>query len=186
MVLIAFITVLGIGWGARYSILRDIAALWVIPSDPISRADAIVVLGGDGYKCRPSAAAELYDHGLASWILVPENQDDNRETLLRLGISPQVIAGYGSVSSTYDEAHAVASWALRSGIKSVTVITELFSSRRVRWIFDHELSTIGVVVHVLVLTSRDYSLDDWWLTQNGVLTLRNEVLKYLYYRVRYW
>jgi hypothetical protein len=37
--------------------------MWIV-SDPVSRADAIVVLGGD-YRVRPQIAAVLYHRGLA-------------------------------------------------------------------------------------------------------------------------
>jgi hypothetical protein len=36
---------IAIAWMARAAILRDVAELWVV-SDPLDRADAIVVLGG--------------------------------------------------------------------------------------------------------------------------------------------
>jgi uncharacterized SAM-binding protein YcdF (DUF218 family) len=174
-----------ISWEARRSFLSKIAVLWAIPSDPISQADAVVVLGGDGYERRPSTAAELYKRGLALEILVPDDQLSIPQTLQRLGISPQAIATYGNVSSTYEEAHAVAAWAGKNGIKKITVITEIFSGRRVRWIFNRELAKVGVVVNIVVLTPPGYNLESWWRTSEGLVTFRNELIKYWYYRVKY-
>jgi uncharacterized SAM-binding protein YcdF (DUF218 family) len=183
--LLLFLGVLGIGWAAHDWILRNVAALWVI-SDQVSPVDAIVVLGGR-VDIRPAAAAELYQRGLALQILIPRNEDVvDRQILLRLGIPSHAIMTYGdNLSNTYDEAHGVAEWMTRSGAKRIIVITELFGSRRIGWIFNRMLISIGAEVQVFVLTPQEYNLDNWWQTKGGVLGLQNEVLKYLYYRMRY-
>ena len=53
--------------------LQGVADLWVV-SDPITRADAAVVLGG-GADLRPFVAADLYAKGLVHKILVSQVQD---------------------------------------------------------------------------------------------------------------
>jgi uncharacterized SAM-binding protein YcdF (DUF218 family) len=182
--MLGFLLLLGFAWLMRHSILRKVASLWII-SDRIAQADAIVVLGGRS-DLRPGAAAELYKCGLAPQILVPDGQEVNRTMLLRGGIPSGAIVSYGSgVSSTYDEAHAVNDWATQSKAKRIIVITEIFGSRRVRWIFNRALRGIGVQVQVLALTPEQYSKDDWWQTQEGISALWKEVVKYSYYRLRY-
>ncbi len=60
---------LGVGaWIERVPLLRGAANLWVV-SDPITPADAVVVLGG-GVDVRPFAAADLYEKGVINRILV--------------------------------------------------------------------------------------------------------------------
>ena len=63
--------------------------------------------------------------------------------------------------------------------------TELFSTRRVRWIFGRELRSIGAVVIVDSVPPLEYGPDDWWQHEQGVVSFQNEVLKYLYYRMKY-
>ena len=58
------------GWLMRELLLREAADLWIV-SDPISRADAIVVLAG-GLETRPFEAAELWRRGLADKILISQ------------------------------------------------------------------------------------------------------------------
>ena len=91
-------TVAAGGWLMREPLLRGAADLWIV-SDPISRADAIVVLGG-GLETRPFEAAELWRRGLADKILIsqrseeravsigamPSHSELNREILLKLGV----------------------------------------------------------------------------------------------------
>jgi uncharacterized SAM-binding protein YcdF (DUF218 family) len=171
----------------------------VISDDYSAPADAIVVLGG-ALETRPFAAAELYKNSFARQVLVPNTRlspveklkvlpkhgNLNSEVLLRLGVPAEAIIPYGQgVTNTYEEARAIADWARRSGAKSVIVPTEQFASRRVRWTFKRELSAEGVRVGIKVLTPHEYSVADWWTKEQGVIAFQNEVLKYLYYRVKY-
>jgi uncharacterized SAM-binding protein YcdF (DUF218 family) len=195
------------GWLARVQILRGAARAWVV-SDPIAPADAIVVLGG-GLETRPFAAGELYKNGLAKQILISDvsppgpaerlkpiysHAEENRAVLLKLGVPSEAIANFGTnLSNTYEEARALARSVENNGIKSIIVPTEIFSSRRVRWIFNRELSSVGVRVEVLALNPREYNADNWWQDKSswhvqsriGVFVFLNEAIKYLYYRIKY-
>ena len=189
---------LSAGWLARVRILQGTARAWVV-SDSIAPADAIVVLGG-GLETRPFAAADLYKKGMAREIvisavkaspaekldIVPSHIELNRAVLLKLGVPPDAIVSFGTdVSNTYEEARALAEWANRNGIKSIIVSTEIFSSRRVRWILVKELSGLDVGIQVQALPPLEYDLDNWWQHEAGVIGFQNEVIKYLYYRVKY-
>jgi uncharacterized SAM-binding protein YcdF (DUF218 family) len=189
---------LSTGWLAHVQILQATARAWVV-SDAIAPADAIVVLGG-GLETRPFAAADLYKKGMARQILisavkpspaekldiVPSHVEQNRAVLLKLAVPPEAIVSFGTdVSSTYEEARALAEWAKTNGIKSIVVPTEIFSSRRVRWILNKELSPLGARAEVQALQPLDYDIDDWWQHEAGVIGFQNEVIKYLYYRVKY-
>ena len=166
---------IGFAWQMREAILTDVAAWWVV-SDELTHADTVTVLGGDIDR-RPFAAADLYKRGFASTILVanaqmgraeglgliPSHTELNREVLLKLGIPSMAIVGFGdNVSSTQDEAEAIREWALVSKSKRIIVPTEIFAARRVQWIFDRELTPIGVQVIVDALPPPQYTLADWW------------------------
>jgi uncharacterized SAM-binding protein YcdF (DUF218 family) len=188
----------GVAWLEHESILRHIASRWAV-SDELAHADAIVVLGGD-IDVRPFAAAALYKQGYADKILVsniqfgkaerlglvPSNTELNSGVLRKLGVPEAAIVIIGeNNSSTQQEAVAVREWALQSQAKRIIVPTELFAARRTRWIFDQELSPVGVEVVVHAFPSPGYTLADWWRHRYGLIDFNNEVLKYLYYRVKY-
>jgi uncharacterized SAM-binding protein YcdF (DUF218 family) len=193
-----FVLILFIAWAARTSILRESAVLWTV-SDPLERADAIAVLGG-GVDLRPFLAADLYKKGLAHKILVanvklspieklgivPRHTDLNREVLLKLGVPQEAIVGFGSdVSSTFDESRALAVWAKDTRAHTIIVPTELFPSRRQRWILNYELGPIGARAIIDAHKPLEYDIDDWWQHEEGLIDFQNEVIKYLYYRLRY-
>ena len=67
----------------REPALRGAANLWIV-SDPISRADAIVVLGG-GLETRPFIAAEMWRRGLADKILISQSPE---KRAVAIGVMP--------------------------------------------------------------------------------------------------
>jgi uncharacterized SAM-binding protein YcdF (DUF218 family) len=166
----------------------------------VAHADAIVILGG-GDETRPFAAAQLYKAGFAQRILIsnaklggpieklgilPSEAEIDREVLVKLGIPGTALTVIGSgLSSTYDEAQAIAAWARKTGAKRVIIPTEIFPSRRVHWIFNHELEPLGVAVLVIAYPHQDYSADTWWRVHSGILDFQNEILKDVYYHLHY-
>jgi uncharacterized SAM-binding protein YcdF (DUF218 family) len=186
------------GWLLREPVLVGAAELWIV-SDPVSRANAVVVLGG-GLETRPFAAAELWRRGLADKILVSHGLEEravsigaslphselNREVLLKLGVPAGVIETFGTTSrNTRDEAVALREWAKRNVASAFIIPSEIFSARRVRWIFRHEFSDTGVRIEVPSFESPEYTRWDWWKTERGLITFQNEFLKYIYYRLKY-
>jgi len=193
---VLIVLAIAITWMSRAAILRDVAELWVV-SDPLDRADAIVVLGGR-IDVRPFAAADLYRRGFAPRVLIsnlprdllqtmqlwPGQTELTRQLLLKLGVAAEAIVEFGDgVTSTYEEARAVLDWTRGSGARSVIIPTDLFPTRRVRWTFQQEVASSGVRVIVHAIKPRAYGLDDWWRDERGLIDFQNEVIKFFYYRL---
>jgi len=195
---------IAVAWMARAPILRGLAEWWVV-SDPLGRADAIVILTGR-LDVRPFAAAALYQRGMAPQVLfsraAPGPIDALRLRLLpqqterpvrylvsllsRLGVPDEAMVELGQdVSSTYDEARALGDWARSSGARSLIIPTDEFTTRRIRWIFQRQLGPMGVRVMVQPVEPPEYKVDEWWRSTNGLLEFQNEVIKYVYYRFKY-
>ena len=183
-------------WIERDPLLRDMADLWIV-SDAVTHADAAVVLGG-GLQVRPFAAADLYRRGLVNKVLISQVEEDrvasigavlghtetNRQVLLKLGVPADAIETFGNANnSTRAEAVALGAWADRNNASTLIIPTEIFSARRVRFIFRRELPTKSI--EVLSLEPPEYSKEDWWKTDTGLISFQNEILKYLYYRIKY-
>lgn len=60
-----------------------------------------------------------------------------------------------------------------------------FPADVMRWILNHELNPVGARAIVPALKPLDYGIDDWWQHEAGLIEFQNEVIKYLYYRVKY-
>jgi uncharacterized SAM-binding protein YcdF (DUF218 family) len=193
---VLIVLAIAIAWMSRAAILRDVAELWVV-SDPLDRADAIVVLGGR-IDIRPFAAADLYRREFAPRVLIsnlprdllqtmhlwPGQTELTRQLLLKLGVPAEAIVEFGDgVTSTYEEARALLDWTRSSGARSVIIPTDLFPTRRVRWTFQHEVASSGLRVIVHAIQPRAYGLDDWWRDERGLIDFQNEVIKFIYYRL---
>src|SRR5262245_52544452 len=140
-------------WLERASLLREAANWWIV-SDPVTRSDVIVVLGGQA-DLRPFVAAELYEKGFANKVLVsqvpdprsiqiagiPGHTDLNRLVLVKLGVPDAAIEVFGGTSrNTFDEASALRVWADQHRVSRIIIPTEIFSARRVRWMFNREFA----------------------------------------------
>jgi uncharacterized SAM-binding protein YcdF (DUF218 family) len=182
----------------RVPLLRGAANDWIV-NDTLTRADAIVVLGG-GMETRPFEAARLYQLGLAPKILLtttkpgpseqlgvnPPETEIARRILMKKGVPGTAIAVASKVvNSTYDESIAVRDWARTNHIRRVIIDTDVFSARRARWVFRKELGPAGIQLQVDAVPVREYSVAGWWTNDLGMVAFQNEILKYAYYRVKY-
>ena len=182
----------------RSPILRAAANLWIV-NDPLQKADAVVILGG-GLENRPFAAAKLYREGYAPRVLFTQpkssptddmglttrEKDITRQVLLREGVPESAMSGIGdNVHSTYDESLAVRAWLRTNHVSRIIIPTDLFHTRRVRWLFRKELKGTGVALTVEAVPVRDYTLADWWHHEQGLIAFQNEVIKMAYYWLQY-
>jgi uncharacterized SAM-binding protein YcdF (DUF218 family) len=184
---IVILAVVGlVGWLGRELLLREAAALW-IASDPLTHADAIVVLGGNS-QTRPPVAAELYRRGLANKVLVSHwsNCQHDRAALLKLGVPTSAIEAFGKANTnTREEAVALREWAERNAASVFVIPSEPFMTRRVQWIFRREFSGRPATIEVRPIEPPGFSLEGWWKTEQGSSAFQNEIFKYLYYRWKY-
>ena len=186
----------GLQW--HQTLLEQVANVWSV-SDPIERSDAVVILGGGIYD-RSKAAADLYRKGLTKKILISDVVDSShaivgghysdtalsREALLRYGIPNTAIETFGTGNqSTQQEAAALRDWSDRNSASSFIIPAEFLFSRRVRWIFNHEFSNRNVKIAVYSLEAERYTHEDWWKHKEGVRAFKSELLKLVYYHVRY-
>jgi hypothetical protein len=187
-----------LGYAERDGLVAVLTDWWIV-TDPLVPSDAVVVLGG-GLNARPAAAAELYHQGLVRKVLISRVSDDqvgsgsqavepghtelNRKILLKLKVPADAIDGFGTDNaSTHDEAVALAGYARANGMSSFILPIEFFSSRRVDYIFRRELPEVRI--RVKAVEPPQYTRTDWSSSRNGLVAFRNELFKYLYYRVRY-
>jgi len=191
----ASILVLRLCWAP---LLCGIARAWVV-DEPAMKADAIVVLGG-GLAQRPFTAARLYHEEVAPRILYMDTKPNpvvalglalpekelTRRILLANNVPQSAMESIGNgVANTYDESCAVRAWANRTGAKSIVIVTDLFHTRRARWIFRRELKGGKVDIHVRAAPLPNYGTTNWWKDEEGLVAFETEVVKSGYYWLKY-
>jgi hypothetical protein len=188
----------GLAWAERAPLLRGMADLWIV-SDALTPADVAVVLGG-GLDTRPFEAAELYHNGLVKKVLVSQVGDGravaigaelghteaNRQVLLKLGVPADAIETFGSLNrNTKEEALALLEWTQRHATQAVIIPVGLFEGRRVRWAFRHEFAGQPVRIEIVSFDPPQYTRANWWTADLGIISFQNEILKFIYYRLKY-
>jgi uncharacterized SAM-binding protein YcdF (DUF218 family) len=182
----------------RAPLLTGLARAWMV-HEPAAEADAILILGG-GLENRPFAAAQLYRAGIAPRILYLNVQpgpveelglalseaEQTRRILLKQGVPETALTPIGDgVASTYDEARALREWLGSNDAKRIIIPTDVFHTRRVRWIFNKYGGRADVSLHVVAIDPVRYNATNWWQREEGVIALQNEWLKTVYYRLKY-
>ena len=182
----------------RSPLLTGLANAWIV-NEPVEKADAIVVLAG-GLEYRPFAAAKLYRQGTAPKILITQTElpptaqmgltvpgfITTRQIMLSNGVPAAALQIVGTnVNSTRDEALALKTWVTEHNAHSLIIPTDMFHTRRVRWIFSKALRNTGTEVHVTAIAPPCYENTNWWKHEEGLIAFQNEVVKSLYYHLRY-
>ena len=197
-VAVAFLLLLCFGWLFRVSLLQGAARLWIISDEPAS-ADAIVILGG-GLNTRPSAAAQIYHAGWSKQILllqpeltkvvklglVMDYATLTREVLHAENVPDSaVVVMEPEVTSTIEEADALGVWVKAHQAKRLLIVTDIFHTRRARWILNRKLKETGVELRMMATPLLRYDGSNWWRDEDGLIDFQNEIVKFALYRWRY-
>jgi len=171
----------------------------------MARADAIVVLSGSSaFKERAQRAAGLFHEGRSGKIILtndnlrggwsPKEQrnpyfyERATEELRHSGVPQENIEVITlPVSSTYEEALLVKTYAKTHGLRSIMVVTSSYHSRRAIWTFRKVFSSGETVIGLAhaEIDSQSPAPTNWWLYATGWQTIPVEYLKMIYYWFRY-
>ena len=180
------------------------AARLLIVSAPLERADIVVVLSGSStFVERTHLASELYATGKFQRIVLT---NDNRQSgwsrslqrnpyfherarweLERLGVPSSAIETIATpVSSTYDEAVALKSFAAAHGFHSMLLVTSAYHSRRALKTFQQLMAGSDIICGVASPPpgSQTPRSTTWLFSIQGWRMVPLEYLKMIYYRWR--
>ena len=183
---------LALGYLFRVQLLTSLANVWVV-NDTLGRSDAIVILAGCA-ESRPACAAKLYNAGLAPRILYtdvkivsgkPQSQEI-KEFLKTAGIPESVCTVIGrQAANTWDESQLVRDWVQRNNAHSVIIVTDIFHTRRARWLFVKQLAPIHVNVEIAAAINPAYQESNWWHFKDGIKSFEHEFCGLFYYWLKY-
>ena len=155
-------------------------AEFLIRNDPLEKADAIIVLGGDDPAgSRVSEAVSLLHQGWADVLVVSGGPiawginaaDVMRKQAEELGIPLDKIIAVPSseltgrvllADSTLSEARVLLSECDNRKYKTVIVVTSNFHTRRAKRIFGRVFRDSGIRVLIHPSADVSFNLDHWW------------------------
>jgi len=166
----------------RRPILRFAAESWII-EDPLDKADAIIVLGGDNfYADRATRGAQLFREGKAAVMVASGRRlrpnagiaELMEHDLAERGVPGDKIVRFAQdADSTLEEAQALAKLAKERKWHSVIVVTSNFHTRRARYIFRRVFSQ-GMEVRIASARDGDFDPEHWWEKRKSIKELTRE------------
>jgi uncharacterized SAM-binding protein YcdF (DUF218 family) len=166
----------------RRPILREMGEYWIV-EDPISSADALIILSDDNLEgSRAEKAAELYDEHRAPVIVASGRMlrpymgisDLMQRDLTDRGVPPSAIVAFRqSANDTIDEAQALKGFVEQKGWHHVIVVTSNYHTRRARYIF-RKVFPANVQVDVAGARDPRYDPSDWWEHRVDIKIFLNE------------
>jgi uncharacterized SAM-binding protein YcdF (DUF218 family) len=195
-----FVAVVLLAASVREEIVSRIGN-FLVASDPLGPADAIVILNGE-LHARPQFAARLFHQGLAPRIIVARMREATSNASPRAPnmtdlcvaalealhvpasriVELQPVPG---VAHTSDEAAAALAYCRTKNFSRLIVVTTDMHSKRARFIFREKFRQTPVRILVAAAPGWSFNASNWWRTKLGVIGCRDEYIKLLYYRLRY-
>ncbi len=167
----------------------------LIIEDRLHPADVIHVIAGEDY--RTDYAIRLYKAGHAKILFFTGgwcrqhsyyHGDHARARSLAQGVSANaIVLDNSNVISTYQEAERLKEWMGRSRtvVHSVTVVSDPFHMRRVRWTYERLLGkSVAVQMAPVPFELTPYQRN-WWADGLSRGYVKDEYKKLVYYVLRY-
>ena len=174
---------------------------FLVPSDKLQKADAIVVLMG-GIPERVPVAVDLFWQGYAPVLIYPDDFEANPPqqlpdgTLLhndaaksqhlssQFGVPDSVVVIVpGQALNTQAEAELIAAYLLQhQEMDTIILVSSSYHMRRAGMIFSNELSCRGLEVEIIRHPSQltGFDAQKWWKTKADRSTVYYEYLKMIY------
>ena len=154
---------------------------YLVQAGPPQKADAALVLAGDGWGYRVLTAAQLARDGFVPRVLVsgPDGAYGLHECDLAIPFA--VKHGYpesyfvhmeNSARSTVAETRAVLPEIRRMGVQRLIVVTSNFHTRRAGAIFRKLAPDLTILV--VAAQDKDFTADGWWHGRQGQKTFLME------------
>lgn len=161
------------------------STIFLGPTDPLAKADAIVAIsGGDTYS-RTIKAVDLYHAGWAPKVIFsgaardpnsPSNAEVMKQVAQANGVPLSAIETDKSSKNTHQNAILSGTLLKDSSIKTIILVTSQYHQRRASIEFAHSL---GENVRIINQPAKDYYWNQytWWLSPQGWCTTATELVK---------
>ncbi|MCS6939100.1 MAG: YdcF family protein [Roseiflexus sp.] len=169
--------------------LPAIGGLLALPGRP-APADAIVVLGG-GFPLRDQHAIDLYREGYAREIWRTGEMPGGslivqkaRRLAIDQGVPDSAFVPL-ITDSTWTDGREIARMARERKVERVLIVTDWPHSRRAMCVINRHLAGTGVVAIYDGPRNPPYTPANWWRDPEGRYIVPGELLKTLYYLLRF-
>lgn len=164
---------------------------WLVVSDPLEQADAVVVFGGQ-LPYRALEAARIFGEGWAkeAWVTQPPSEETeilrrmdigylaeyewSQRVLTAQGVPPEAIRTVPDTINTAEEVAAVVDRLEAVGGRRAILVSSKFHGRRLRVLWD-AFSRNGLEAVVRYTPDDPFEPDAWWTTSRDALAVTREL-----------
>lgn len=171
--------------------LSDAPARWLVVEDPMSRADAVVVLGGDRDYERTLMAARLVREGWAPLLVLSGSETGEgdgapslRAVALREGVAAERIRMETGSHSTRDSIVNTQGLLREAGVSTVVLVTSPYHQRRAYLTARSVWAPMRIVNRPAEPSF--WRPERWWRTSLSRRVVLSEYAKLAYYGIRGW
>lgn len=132
-----------------------------------------ICVGGNIPKILEMMNINLTEGMLTYKIMVDQGVDESALQILEQG------------TSTYEEVEAIRDFCLDKKITAITIISDKFHLRRLRWVLNELLLPEGITCSLRGVSSSKYEESKWWNSEDGMLMVNNEYVKLCYYIIKH-
>lgn len=163
---------------------------FLIVSDELEKADAIVVFSGDNGP-RTEEAVRLLKEGYGDYLLLSGGKVYDyvtmaslmKEHAIKLGIDEDKILVEDKASSTYENAIFSKEIIEDHNFDSIILVTSEYHTRRTKLTMEKVLKDLDVKVMMAYSKEEEFNTN-WWTSGESILITISEYLKLLGYWVR--
>lgn len=182
----------------RNTILHKMGT-YLVAEDPLEQTDMCFVLGGLSYE-RGLEAYHVYQQfpqqkfattganyptQLMALDTVIMEANLTRHMMLGKGIPAENVTPLLMGTSTMEESEGILKFCQENHFTRITILSSAFHLRRVKNVFEEKFADAGIEVRYHGSTSSDFSPENWWKDEEGLITTNNEYIKLLYYAIKY-
>ncbi len=169
--------------------LTAVGRFLVVDDNP-GKADAIVVLSGDG-GARLEQGVELFEQNCAPVLIVvgggqpgnPPAAQVMRNEATAEGIPSSAVLMVGQSASTREDALYTRELMVQRGLKSAILVTSPYHQRRAALTFGKAFEGTGISVSSFPVRDDQWHPDNWWQDRRSLRITLTELAKLVYYKL---
>jgi len=178
----------------------EVAGNWLVATDEVEPVEVLFVLSGAaqprGYEAarllkgplkesRSVCTGSLITSNLQLLNLNINEGQLTQIAILQQGVDPTRVEVLPEGTSTWEEAEIIWKYAREKGLQRIGVLTSAYHARRTRWCLEKLQRSGDASLKIYGTPVSDSTGKPWWQTEDGLLFVNNEYVKYSYYVLKH-
>lgn len=105
--------------------------------------------------------------------------------LRKKGVPAELVHPLSIGTSTMEESEGILKYCQEHQLTDITVVSSMLHLRRVRRVFEEKFAAEGIHVHFHGSNAQEFNANNWWTNEEGLIMGQNELVKLLYYAIKY-